>query len=93
MAKICLEVHSVTLRAKYLRKRKVQRNYTTFAWLKMFNLKRLNLMQLNKIKVNMNLNTQIQSLHLLFSLYFIKKKHFRNYEKWFLFSLKSSFHS
>ena len=36
-----------------------QSNNTTFPWLNFFNLKHLNLPHLNKVNINMNLNTQI----------------------------------
>ena len=59
MAKNYLEVHVVYWGAKFLRKRKLQSDNATFAWLKLFNLKLFNLSLLKKINSNTNLNTQI----------------------------------
>ena len=58
MTKVSLEVHDAKCEAKFLRKGKIQNN-TTFTWLKFFDLKHFNLPHLNKININMNLNTQI----------------------------------
>ena len=44
--------------AKFLKKGKLQSNNTTFAWLKFFNLKLFNITYLNKISINIFLNTQ-----------------------------------
>ena len=59
MTKVSLEVHGAKCEAKFLTKRKIQNNNTTFTWLKFFDLKHFNLPHLNKININMNLNTQI----------------------------------
>ena len=91
MAKNCLEVHVVQRGAKFLRKRKLQSDNATFAWLKLFNLKLFNLSHLKKINSNTNLNTQISSLRLLVFLYYFKREHVKYYQKWILFALKSCF--
>ena len=60
MVKMSLKIHGgVWKGAKFLRKRKLQSKNTTFAWLKVFHLKRFNLLHLNNTNINMNLNTQI----------------------------------
>ena len=59
MTKVSLEVHGAKCEAKFLRKRKIQNNNTTFTWLKFFDLKHFKLPHLNKININMNLNIQI----------------------------------